>query len=262
MPGSEWGCFLKDRSFTGTEATTYFKIPCSATTPTPTSTTRSGYFKLRVVSYNLYWWNAFGQNPWKGEKILANIRDNLGAHSIGLQECDSPSRIQESTGLAQASKFAGAQGVMMDSSKLRVVAGTSGSQDLQATGKWGPRHVTWVQLADKATGKSFWHFNTHWCVANGNGRTCNEAVRYTGAKNMLDVIRAKAGNSPTVVTGDFNANMNEKGPQHFLQNGFRLAIVEWVDAIFYSEHWKLVSQGRGDAAESDHRPVFAELELL
>ncbi|CAE6922422.1 unnamed protein product [Symbiodinium natans] len=265
----EWGCFLKDRSFTGTEATTqkgscrtFFKMPCSATTPMPSSTSRSGQFKLRVVSYNLYWWNAFGQNPWKGEQIIDNIRERLAPSAIGLQECDSPSRIQESTGLAQASTFAGAQGVMMDPSQLRVVAGTSGSQDLQATGKWGPRHVTWVQLADRATGRTFWHFNTHWCVHSGNGRTCNAEVRYTGAKNMLTVIREKAGNSPVVVTGDFNANMNEQGPQHFLQNGFRLAVVEWVDAIFYSEHWNLVSQGSGDAAGSDHRPVFAELELL
>ena len=39
-------------------------------------------------------------------------------------------------------------GVMVDPSRLRVVPGTSGSEDLKATGKWGPRHVTFVQLAE------------------------------------------------------------------------------------------------------------------
>ncbi|CAE7649994.1 unnamed protein product [Symbiodinium pilosum] len=268
----EWGCWMKSRSFSGGEPTqtkgscrTYFKTSCAATTTAPAGTggSGSGYFKLRVVSYNIYWWNAFDQNPWKSEQIIANINNKLVPDAIGLQECDSPSRIQDSTGLARASRFAGAQGVMMDPARLRAVPGTSGSEDLRATGKWGPRHVTYVQLADRDTGRTFWIFNTHWCVASGNGRTCNEGVRYTGAKNMLNVIREKAGDSPVVVTGDFNANMNERGPQHFLQNGFKLAIVEWVDAIFYSErHWNLVAQGKGDRAQSDHRPVYAELELL
>eukprot|EP00439_Symbiodinium_sp_Y106_P045131 s1220_g5.t1 len=104
---------------------------------------------------------------------------------------------------------------------------------------------------DTTTGRTFWIFNTHWCVANGNGRTCNEGVRYTGAKNMLRVIQSKAGNSPVVVTGDFNADMDEDGPQHFFKNGFKLAVTEWVDAIFYTEqHWRLVAQGKGDAAQS------------
>ena len=81
----------------------------------------------------------------------------------------------------------------------------------QATGKWGPRYVTWVELIDPKSGRTFWHFNTHWhlalqwqlgltgsagffwivwqlrCVHNGNGRVCNEEVRYGGAKHMLDV---------------------------------------------------------------------------
>lgn len=266
----EWGCWLKDRSFTGTEPSrekgsckTHFKTSCDATTTTSVSSNQNGYFKLRVVSYNIYWWNAFGQNPWKGERILNNIKDNLVPDAIGLQECDSRSRVEDATGLQRASTFAGAQGVMVDPSRLRVVPGTSGSEDLQATGKWGPRHVTFVQLADTTTGRTFWIFNTHWCVANGNGRTCNEGVRYTGAQNMLRVIQSKAGNSPVVVTGDFNADMDEDGPQHFFKNGFKLAVTEWVDAIFYTEqHWRLVAQGKGDAAQSDHRPIFAELELL
>ena len=35
---------------------------------------------------------------------------------------------------------------------------------------------------------------------------------------------------PVIVTGDFNAEMDERGPQHFLQSGFQLAVNEWVDS--------------------------------
>jgi endonuclease/exonuclease/phosphatase family metal-dependent hydrolase len=212
-----------------------------------------------VCTYNLFWWNAFDQNPWKSNEIVANIKDQLKPDVIGFQEVDSPSDIQRRTGLQPASKFAAAQGVMVAPGLF--VTGDSGSQDLQATGKWGARYVTWVQLTHEATGRRFWHFNTHWCVQSGNGRTCNEEVRYEGAKNMLKLIREKAGSDPVVVTGDFNANMNERGPQHFVESGLKLAVSNWVDAIFYSDHWQLTAQGVGDRAQSDHRPVFAELEL-
>ena len=42
------------------------------------------------------------------------------------------------------------------------------------------------------------------CLCQGN-----EDVRYRGAQNMLKAIQEKAGDEPVVITGDFNANMNE-----------------------------------------------------
>ena len=46
--------------------------------------------------------------------------------------------------LTKASDFKGAQGVMIREG--RFLATNAGSRDLQATGKWGPRYVTWVKL--------------------------------------------------------------------------------------------------------------------
>ncbi|CAE7198310.1 unnamed protein product [Symbiodinium natans] len=267
----KWGtCFLKDRSLSGMEdasrndaCNTYFKKPCGSTPVSrpPWSGGGGGGQPLRVmvVSYNLYWWNAFGQNPWKSDHIIDNIKNNLKPDSIGLQECDEPGTIRDRTGLERASQFDGAQGIMVKPGLF--AKGSSGSRDIQATGKWGPRYVTWVELTDPQSGRTFWHFNTHWCVHNGNGRVCDENVRYRGAQNMLNVIKEKAGDLPVVITGDFNARLNEKGPQHFLANGFQLAENAWVDCIFYSHHWELRRHGTGDASHSDHRPIFAELQL-
>ncbi|CAJ1354120.1 unnamed protein product [Effrenium voratum] len=256
-------CFLKDKSLTSAtpikinkDCKSFYKAKCE---DVPTTGTKEG-FVLKLVSYNLYWWNAFDQKSWKSDGVIKNIRNTLRPDSIGLQECDEPGQIARRTGtLERASEFQGAQGVMVK--KGIFTKSQSGSRDLQATGKWGPRYTTWVKLTDKASGKSFWHFNTHWCVHSQGNRICNEEVRYGGAKNMLATIQEIAKDDPVVITGDFNAERNEKGPNHFLDNGFKLAVNSWVDFIFYSPHWELLSQGKGSMAGSDHHPVFAELRL-
>ena len=38
------------------------------------------------------------------------------------------------------------------------------------------------RLVQDESGKSFWHFNTHWCVHSEGKRVCNEDVRYRGAR--------------------------------------------------------------------------------
>lgn len=269
------GCWLKDRALEGNEAViskadckTIFKTSCTGSRvpvlpplPPVPPPAPAGDAKIRVVSYNLYWWNAFGQNPWQGDNIIQNINNNLKADVLGLQECDSPNHVASRTDYIAASAFAGSQGVMAKAGMFTV--GETGSRDIEATGKWGPRFVTYAQLTHKASGRTFWVFNTHWCVHSGNGQTCGPDKRYEGAKNMLEIIQAKAGQQPAVITGDFNADMGEPGPQHFLKNGFSLAKVAWVDAVFYSTaHWKVGYTSTGSHSGSDHAPVIAELEFI
>lgn len=227
--------------------------------PPPTAPPASDVM-IKVASYNLYWWNAFGQNPGNGETICDNIKNTLKPDVMGVQECDNPDLVRSRTGYLPASDFAGAQGVMI--SPGLFTKGETGSRDIQATGKWGPRFVTWSQLTHNPSGRTFWIFNTHWCVHSGNGQTCSADKRYTGAKNMLDIIKERAGDAPVLITGDFNAGTGEAGPQHFLQNGFSLAVNNWVDSIFYSAHWRVSNTWTGDPAGSDHPPVVAELDLI
>lgn len=72
------------RSFDGSESTrtngdceTWYQISCSLTTTTTTTTRAGGGNIVKIVSYNLYWWNAFGQNSWKSDGIIKNIKDTL-----------------------------------------------------------------------------------------------------------------------------------------------------------------------------------------
>ena len=47
----------------------------------------------------------------------------------------------------------------MSGARLRSVGG--GHEDLEATGKWGKRYVTWAEFREGEKAH-FWHFNTHW----------------------------------------------------------------------------------------------------
>lgn len=158
----------------------------------------------------------------------------------------------------------------MDGNLFTVVE--SGSRDIKARGKWGPRYATWAKLTHRPSARSFWHFNSHWCVHSGNGHTCTWETRYAGARNMLSLIMDKAGErgrgvrDPVIITGDFNAfngYIDEAGLQHFVGNGFTLAKSAFVDFIFFSTpHFRVVGSEVGSPAGSDHAPVIAELEFL
>jgi len=230
---------------------------CGGSASTPSS---GG--SIKFVSYNLFWWNAFDQNPQKSDGIVANIK-NMQADSIGLQECNRPGDITYRTSnmYNAVSPFKDNQGVMVKPGMFTVEG--QGSSNLQARGKWGDRYVTWVKLRHASSGRSFFHFNTHWCVHSGNGYTCDSGVRHRGAKNMVQAIRQVAGtSSPVVITGDFNAGMGEPGVQELLRSGFALARNSGVDAIFYSQgHWSVVRASVGAAAGSDHSPVIVELQF-
>ena len=171
--------------------------------------------KVRVVSYNLYWWNAFGQNPWSlgrcttlstacGQGVtrtsrftartaqeerphhsehqehaearfhrpagdLRRVREGPKRDSAAAraQECDEPQTIRDRAGLERASKFDGAQGIMVKPGQVRRPSvlgprssalcpircsagvfrkGDSGSRDIQARlgpGLVGPRRREW-----------------------------------------------------------------------------------------------------------------------
>lgn len=61
------------------------------------------------------------------------------------------------------------------------------------------RVCVWAQFKDKASGKEFYHFNTHF---DHIGTT----ARQESAKLLIEKIKEIAGDNPSFVTGDFNSN--------------------------------------------------------
>lgn len=88
---------------------------------------------------------------------------------------------QPGTGfLTEASDFKGAQGVMVRSGRFR--ASRAGSKDLQATGKWGPRYVTWVKLTEPR-----WSGTWGGGDGGGDGSTACSMVKPGGFEDGIHV---------------------------------------------------------------------------
>ena len=152
------------------------------------------------------------------------------------------------------------------------------------------RVVTWGHFKEKATGQTFYHFNTH---LDNRG----EQARQEGAKLLLTKIQGIAGSEPVFVTGDFNADPESipyqilthgvdksgfklKDAKHISRlphhgpdrtfNGFDLESLKTgagpIDYIFVQNNIEVLKHAT--LAEtidgffpSDHMPVLAEIEL-
>lgn len=109
-----------------------------------------------MVSYNLYWWNAFGQNPSASNGIVYNIQYTLSPDTIGMQECNDAGQIQSRTTYQPASQWGDNNGVSVKPGVFTVLS--SGRRNLNARGQWGDRYVTWVKLQHRSSGRSFLAF--------------------------------------------------------------------------------------------------------
>lgn len=66
-----------------------------------------------------------------------------------------------------------------------------------------PRIVTWAKFKDQKTKKIFYYFNTHF-------DHIGKVARRQSAHLILQQVAKIAGKFPTIITGDFNANINDE----------------------------------------------------
>lgn len=148
------------------------------------------------------------------------------------------------------------------------------------------RMVTWAKFRDLRSGKTFFHFNTHF-------DHLGQKAREESAKLLRARITALAREAAVVLTGDFNATeaspvykilVAEAQPRRWLKNARTISTLphhgpDWtfhgfgkaperttIDFIFVSEavrvlrHAALYEYGE-ERYPSDHLPVFAEVIL-
>lgn len=115
-------------------------------------------------------------------------------------------------------------------------------------------------------GKRISFFNTHLSL--------KEEQLEHNVKELLEIIRLKEG--PTILTGDFNANPDNPHMikiEEELNNIFGTTAMhpatykkrgehgKKIDFIFCSEQWRVVHAITIETEASDHRPIFAVLQL-
>ncbi len=154
---------------------------------------------------------------------------------------------------------------------------------------WGavlPRIVTWVELHDNSSEGSFFFFNTHYSHMS-------DSARLMSSKIILEEVKKIAGESPFILTGDFNMlpgsqpynALTEGGREGTLIidsyligetepvglaytfNGFKAEEgVGRIDYIFVNSDTRVLSHEtkgprRGELFLSDHWPVEAVVIL-
>jgi endonuclease/exonuclease/phosphatase family metal-dependent hydrolase len=145
---------------------------------------------------------------------------------------------------------------------------------------WGhplPRMATWGLFETAKGGRRFYAFNTHLPY-----RAEDEDARTRGAALILDRIKAMAGDTPVVLTGDFNtipgsaayrtlsASLQDawtsapkrEGPEMTFHNftGTADKRIDWIfSRWFVPKRVWTITDHQGAVQTSDHFPVMAEL---
>jgi endonuclease/exonuclease/phosphatase family metal-dependent hydrolase len=148
------------------------------------------------------------------------------------------------------------------------------------------RIVTWVKFREKKSGKMFYAFNTHF-------DHIGKVARRESARMLIQKVKEIAGNTPAIITGDFNAKPSDEPIQVITNPGDQLHLInsmdissnphygptgtfnafgpkevsdQPIDYIFLKNKWNVlrhatISQTWNGLFASDHFAVLATLTL-
>lgn len=261
--------------------------------------------KLKVLTLNIRYDNpADAPNDWPSRKdFVLSFIEGEEPDIFGLQEAlwsqyhflDSALTGYKSIGAGRDDgRFKGEMTpVFYCKDRFRAInTGTfwlSETPDVPGSKGWGavlPRIVSWVELEEIASDKSFFFFNTHYSHMS-------DSARIMSSKIILQEVKKIAGNNPFVLTGDFNMlpgsqayvtltedereeafiidtyliSETEPSGLAYTFNGFRNREGEGrIDHIFVSSDARVLSHEtegprQGELFISDHWPVVAMVIL-
>jgi endonuclease/exonuclease/phosphatase family metal-dependent hydrolase len=240
--------------------------------------------------------------PYRKDKVVSQVLYHE-VHLLGVQEAlhDQMTDMQE--GLTSW-KYVGAgrddgktkgeySAIFYDTTRLQSLQSQtfwlSETPAVPGSKSWDAaitRIVTWAKFRDKKTKKVFFAFNTHF-------DHIGKIARRESAKLLLQKIKEIAGNTPSVITGDFNAQPSDEpiqvvvdtsNPLHLTDakqvsvnphygpsgtfNGFgpKERDDQPIDYIFVRGKWKVIthatiSQTWEGRFASDHFSVLAQVRL-
>lgn len=241
--------------------------------------------------------------PYRKENAASQILFHQ-VHILGVQEAlhDQMMDLQQ---LLPGFKYTGVgrddgktkgeySAIFYDTSRLKLLESAtfwlSLTPDIPGSKSWDAaitRIVTWAKFRDKKNKKIFFAFNTHF-------DHMGKVARRESAALLKKKVKTIAGNTPVVITGDFNSKPSDQPIQVLLDssdtnrftdsktisktphygpegtfNGFQSKERDDdpIDYIFLIGKWKVLqhatlSQTWGGRFSSDHFPVFARISLL
>jgi len=194
-----------------------------------------GRTRLKVLTYNLFWWNLYGLRGGNGDSASNLIKHNGPYDVMGFQECDDPWRVLNAAGLGGTHDVVpGRHATAIAYDKRRWSKLGGGSEEV-AEDRWeqhyGRREVGWVRLRNKASGRVVFAVNHHGPLPVNTGGLCGgEATAYA----ILKVMGTKARRSDfKLLLGDLNADKDSVTQSSLRRKMHRIAH-NWVDAVFAS----------------------------
>jgi len=175
------------------KAKDYYKVcDASAVPPGALPKANSSENAIKFMSYNLMGWNAFNQNKWRGDNVLAKIKDWKPA-VLGAQEVEKGGYGYEEvsdivTGATALEHVGGSQFYNADELEKHESSWVN-----LVKGYW----MSMTRFTHKKSGVDFLFFDSHW--KHGYGMEQAEIIA-----NAISEKRKKYGNPPTVLVGDTN----------------------------------------------------------
>lgn len=261
--------------------------------------------KINVMSYNIRMDNPGDkENQWPFRKdYAANLIKFYDVDMFGAQEVmhhqltDLLERLPEYGYIGVGREDGKTKGeyspIFYKKDRFSVVrSGTFWlAEDINAVGKKGwdaacERVASWAVFRDKKTGKEFFFLNTHL-------DHMGEKARHEGALLVLEQTKLLSQNLPAIVTGDFNAKLDEDpirvlinradprhlthtraiadlcyGPEWTFHDFGRIPFNKrpWIDYIFVKGDVKALSHGvlaetLNQLYPSDHCPIISTLVI-
>jgi len=223
---------------------------------------------VRVLSYNLFWWNLF---KIRGGLSANNLIKATGAVEpydvIGLQECEDPDRVFKVVGLDRVySSFLGSKAVCVAYRTDRWELLDNGEDEVamdMRTEFYGHRVAQWLRLQDKKNGMTMLFVNHHGPLSVNSGGACGGK---STAHNLLKGM-AKRGQPGDllVLAGDFNANAASQTVQSLwphLLHVYNSPSFGGVDNIFANVPRDAVLEAKDlGSGGSDHHAITATLSF-
>mmetsp|Transcript_53067 Transcript_53067/g.164199 ORF Transcript_53067/g.164199 Transcript_53067/m.164199 type:complete len:381 (-) Transcript_53067:25-1167(-) len=224
--------------------------------------------RVKVLTYNLFWWNLFRQragNHGSAGKLIASAGRPAPFDFMGFQECEDAERVLRDGGLLdEYTTFQSSRTLCMAYRRsgwsLLSYGHATVAEDHK--GLFGQRGAQWMRL-QHSNGTTLFFLNHHGPLPVNSGGICGGTAT---AHNLLRLIgeHAHVGDA-LILVGDFNANPTSSTVQElrrYLLHVYSGEFLDGIDNIFSNVHGLQVvhteTLGHGG---SDHSALSAIVEV-
>jgi len=231
-------------------------------------------FKVRLLSYNLYWWSLMAIRATNGGapfKIIDDSARSMPYDLMAFQECEDPQFVLEKAGLLEDYMSFGGLGTITTAicmafrrKSWELLSHGSGLVAEDARSQYyGKRAAQWMRLRHHGTGKTILFMNHHGPLPVNSGGSCGGL---STAYSLLKLIQWHAEDGDAVVlVGDFNANAASPTVRHLgrrLNQVFTGTALGGIDHVFTNlGSSSIISNENLGNGGSDHDALSVVLEM-